>query len=526
MKLAKKSLAIIAGMACVASMAVTGCGGNQSAQTDASSTPAESSATTEESTAPAESEATETAASGVDLSEKVTITWYQAGATEPEDLAKVEAAANQYIAENTDLNCELKMYFFDFGTFPEKMNTMINSGEEFDICFTCNWCNDYTTQAGKGAYVDITEMLDQYAPKTKALLGDGFVLGSQIGGRNYAIPANKEKAHQWGLVIRKDIADKYQMDFSNVKTLADMEPFFQTIKENEPGMYALEACEGESAKRLLDYDYIGSDSMPGAVYNDDASVVFNQVEKPEMKELFQLMNKFYKAGYIRQDAPSITDYQVDQKAGKIFAAVRSLKPGKASEEAQTFGHDYMQIELTAPVISNRETTGSMEAISSTSKNPERALMLLELFNTDPAFNNLINFGIEGEHYTKVEGTDNIISQGPNYSKYSVNSGWALGNQLINYVWDSEPLGAEKWDKFEEFNNSATNTQTLGFIYQSGEVQSQIAQCTNVWKQYMPSLETGAVDPETVLPEFIESLKAAGVDDIIADKQAQLDAWRG
>lgn len=524
MKLAKKSFTILAGMACAASMMAVGCGGNETAQTNTSAKPAqESSVSTQESTGSASAQ--ETSVGDVDLSEHVTITWYQAGATEPEDLAKIEAAANKYIAENTNLNCDLKMYFFDFGTFPEKMNTMINSGEEFDICFTCNWCNDYTTQAGKGAYVDITEMLDQYAPKTKELLGDGFILGSQINGRNYAIPANKEKAHQWGLVIRKDIADKYNMDFSNVKTLADMEPFFQIIKENEPGMYALEACEGESAKRLLDYDYIGSDALPGAVYNDDASVVFNQVETPEMAELFKLMRKFYEAGYIREDAPSITDYQVDQKAGKIFTAIRSLKPGKAAEESQTFSHEYMQVELTAPVISNRETTGSMEAISSTSKNPERALMLLELFNTDPEFNNLINFGIEGEHYTRVEGTENIITQGPSYNKYSVNSGWALGNQLINYIWDTEDLGEEKWAKFEEFNDSATTTQTLGFIYQSDEVQSQIAQCTNVWKQYMPSLETGAVDPETVLPEFIQSLKAAGADDIIADKQKQLDAWR-
>ena len=523
MKLAKKSLAVLAGMTCVASMTMTGCGGNNATTTNA--TPAASEAPASEAPASEAPAASETASNGVDLSEHITISWYQAGATEPEDLAKIEEAANKYIAENTNLNCDLKLNFFDFGTFPEKMNTMINSGEEFDICFTCNWCNDYTTQAGKGAYVDITDMLGEYAPQTKEMLGEGFVLGSQINGRNYAIPANKEKAHQWGLVIRKDIADKYNMDFSNVKTLADMEPFFQTIKENEPGMYALEACEGESAKRLLDYDYIGSDSMPGAVYNDDASVVFNQVEKPEMKELFELMHRYYEAGYIREDAPSVTDYQVDQKAGKIFAAVRSLKPGKAAEESKTFNHDYIQVELTDPIISNRETTGSMEAISVTSKHPERALMLLELFNTDVAFNNLINFGIEGEHYTKVEGTENIIAEGPNNSKYNINCGWALGNQLINYIWDSEPLGAEKWDKFEEFNNAAKNTQTLGFIYQSDEVQSQIAQCTNVWKQYMPSLETGAVDPETVLPEFIESLKAANVDDIIADKQAQLDAWK-
>ena len=237
-------------------------------------------------------------------------------------------------------------------------------------------------------------------------------------------------------------------------------------------------------------------------------------------EFFKTMHKFYNAGYIREDAATVTDYSQDQKAGKVFAAIRSLKPGKDAEESQAMGQQYIQVEVTPAIMSNRETAGSMQAVSSTSKNPERALMFLELFNTDPVLNNMINFGLEGTHYEKV--ADNVIKAGPDNAKYNQGLGWMFGNQFINYLWDNED--PEKWAKFEAFNASSSPTKTLGFVFNSEPVKTQVAQCSNVWDQYLPGLETGTVDPEEVLPQFVQALKDAGADEIIAEKQAQLDAW--
>lgn len=510
MKLFKKGLTIVAGTLCLASMALTGCGGGSAA------TGSETSASPSESTT---ADASEAPAS----TQKVDILWYAAGASTPEDMPKVLEAANKYLEEK-GIPANLKIEMYDFGTYPDKLQTAISSGEEFDICFTCNWCNDYFTQARKGAYVPLNDdqkMLETYAPKTKELLGEDFLAGSQIDGINYAIPANKEKAHQWGFLVLKQYADKYKMDFSNVKSLADMEPFFQTIKDNEPSIYAFESLQGESAYRLLDFDRIGGENYPGVVTNDTTDYkVFNELEAPESKEFFTLMHKFYQAGYIKEDADTITDYTQDQKAGKMFCATRSLKPGKDVEEGASMGQEYIQINITNPVMSNRETTGSMQAISSTSKHPDVALQVLELFNTDPYFNNLINFGIEGEHYDKV--SDNVIKAGANQNKYNLSLGWAFGNQFLNYLWESEDT--EKWDKFEAFNEEAKPTQTLGFVFNTDNVQTEIAQCANVWKQYVPGLETGKLDPEEMLPVAIEAMKAAGSDTIIQEKQAQLDAW--
>jgi putative aldouronate transport system substrate-binding protein len=46
----------------------------------------------------------------------------------------------------------------------------------------------------------------------------------------------------------------------------------------------------------------------------------------------------------------------------------------------------------------------------------------------------------------------------------------------------------------------------------------------VINEYFPGLQTGSMDPETELPKFIQKLKAAGIDKIVAAEQEQLNAW--
>ena len=67
---------------------------------------------------------------------------------------------------------------------------------------------------------------------------------------------------------------------------------------------------------------------------------------------------------------------------------------------------------------------------------------------------------------------------------------------------------------------------LGFNFDSSSVTNEITACDNVVAQYATALELGAVDVDTVLPQFIEALQKANVNKIIEEKQAQLDAWLG
>jgi len=450
----------------------------------------------------------------------VELTWYFIGNGPQTDVAKVEAAASQYM-QSKGLNATIKLNCFDWGTYYQKLQQMIASGETFDICFTASWTNNYRNNAVRGAFLPINDLAAKYAPKTIAQLGKDFFAGSAIDGKNYAIPANKEKAHNWGFIVRKDLVDKYKFDLGKVKKLEDLEPMLQTIKDNETGMYPLEAILGESPRFLLDWDKLVDDDLPVSLYPDNRSTkVVNELEAPETVALFKTMHKFYDAGFIRKDAASVTDYNADEKAGLIFAAAKSLKPGKDAEMTNSTGHPWVQIDITPPVMSNRETTGSLQAISRTSKNPELAMRFLELFNTDPYLNNLINYGIEGSHYVKVSA--NVVKAGPDVDKYNPGTQWMFGNQFINYLYSNEDPA--KWAKFLAYNKASLPQKDLGFSFDPSSVKSQVAAVKSVWKEFVPSLETGTVDPDTAVPEAIAKFKAAGVDDIIAEAQKQYDTW--
>jgi putative aldouronate transport system substrate-binding protein len=455
----------------------------------------------------------------------VDLTWYVIGNGPAKDQAAIDAAASAYI-QKMGLNANIHILCFDWGTYDQKLGTIIQSSEPFDICFTAVWTNNYNNNVARGAFLPLndpkTNLLGKFAPKTKAMLGPDFLAGSAVNGINYGIPANKEKAHNWGFIFRSDLVKKYNMDIAQVKKLEDLQPLLQQIKDGEPTMYPLEACGGgDSPRFLLDWDKMIEDDIPVSLYPDNrSSKVINEFEAPETLALFKVIRQFYQAGFIRQDAASVSDFNADEKAGLIFVATKSLKPGKDAEMTNATGHPWTQVDITPPYISNRETEGSMQAISRTSKNPEVAMKFLELFNTSPYLNNLINFGIEGRHYTKVKS--NIIQAGPKQADYNPGTSWMFGNQFINYLYTNED--PKKWDKFIAYNKSATAEKSLGFVFDPEAVSTEMATVKGVWKEYTANLETGTVDPESVMPEVVAKYKAAGIDNIIAEVQKQYDAF--
>jgi putative aldouronate transport system substrate-binding protein len=453
------------------------------------------------------------------------IKWYFIGNGQQPDVKLVEDAASKYI-QKKGLNATVKLQCYAWGDdYNNRMRTIIASGEPFDICFTSSWANLYTNNVARGAFLDITDLWKKYAPKSRAQLHPSFISGTQIDGRNYAIPANKELAHQWCIMFTKKFVDKYKFDISKIKTLADLEPMLKVIKENEPGVIPFQNIGGEAAYRILDFDRIIGDQNPGALYLDSKDMkVFNFLETKEYKEYCELVNKWYKAGYIPADAANMTsDFVADIKAQKVFCKIESSKPFADEERSGSWGVPQVMVNITKPAVTTYDCTGSMQAIPKSCKNPRMALRFLELFNTDKYLNNLINFGIEGKHYVKVSA--NVIDTPPGKTAenvgYRPGTPWMFGNQYINYFWKGE--NTQKWDAFKKFNDSSIAAKSLGFNFDAEPVKTEVAACQNVWNTYVIALNVGAVDPATI-PDVVAKFKAAGLDKVIAEEQKQLDAW--
>ena len=89
--------------------------------------------------------------------EDVTLLWYTEG-DQPDDLQMVLDKVNPILKEKIGATVDIR--FISNADYDEKMTSVINSGEPYDICFTCDWANSYAINARKGAYLDLTPYLD------------------------------------------------------------------------------------------------------------------------------------------------------------------------------------------------------------------------------------------------------------------------------------------------------------------------------------------------------------------------------
>lgn len=446
------------------------------------------------------------------------INWYFMGDT-LKDTASVEAAANEYLKDK--INATLKINRLETGQYSKKMSTMIAAGEYFDICFTANWMLDYKANAVNSAWLPLDDYIDTYMPKTKALMDSDIWDNVRVNGKIYGVPAKKEFGEQRGWMYRKDIAEKYNIDMSQVKNFDDLKPVLEKIKANEPDMqYPIDWKSDCTPFQLIEFWPITP--VIGMFYDGSyKDKIVNVVETPEFMEYCKTAFGLYNDGFVKKDVMNASDFTQRLKDGKTFVYLEFLKPGKEQEVAKNFSFELAQAPLTPVYQLNGVGDGSIMSVSQTSKNPARAMRFLELLNTDPYLNNLLNYGIEGKHYTKVG--DNRIEVMPNASYTLQGSQWMTGNVFLNYLTPGE--ADDKMQQLEVFNKNAEKPYFYGFKFDPEPVQQQIAACSTVDSEFRSQATMGAVNPETVIPAYIEKQKAAGVDEIIAEAQRQYDEWK-
>jgi putative aldouronate transport system substrate-binding protein len=65
---------------------------------------------------------------------------------------------------------------------------------------------------------------------------------------------------------------------------------------------------------------------------------------------------------------------------------------------------------------------------------------------------------------------------------------------------------------------------MGYAFNTDEQKTAYAAVTDVLNTYRTALESGAADPETTIPEFVQALEDNGIDILIQANQEALDAW--
>lgn len=517
----KKALVSILCIAVMLTSLLTACGGketstNSTTENASDSSGAGSSTAAEQSTLP-----------------EVKLIWYVLSNAQPDD-ALVYAEANKYIKEK--INATVDFYPLNQGEYNDKIKVKLAGQEPVDVVFTSSWLNSYNDNIAKGALLPIDELLDQYGAELKASIPAKYwdmVKLKKVGddkARIYGVPNYQIEASVNGLAFRKDLAEKHGLvdAINNIKNYDDLTPILKVIKDNEPNVFPLVDAnltpEGKYELTTEPYKYVHVSA--GATIDTESFKVLG-LEDPILSaaelKLAQIRREWYLAGFIDKNAVTKgVDLEPYKKQGKVFLyQLGACKPGVETEEKQKYGYDIIAMQTRAPITSVGQVTATMNAIPNSSENAERAMMLLNLVNTDKYLYNLLNFGIESKHYTKLD--DNTIEVLKD-STFNPGMAWALGNQFNAFVQKGQP--ADVWEQTKKINDNAISSPIEGFSFNSEAVKTETAQVTTVNDKYEKIILNGAADPVATLAK---RNKEYNINDnakkIAAEVQKQLDEWR-
>ncbi|RAP75150.1 ABC transporter substrate-binding protein [Paenibacillus montanisoli] len=432
----------------------------------------------------------------------------------PKDLQLVQDEINKISKEK--INVTVKLLPIDGSTMDNQINLMTVSNEKLDMFLMFN----YTTQVANGKLYPIGNIMEQNGKGIIDALGQEYYNSTQIKGVSYGVPSIRDMAQDYGYEIRKDLVDKHNIDLSQVQTFEDFEKIFSVIKEKEPNMAAINPSSYGKIDPL--------DNSLGVLLNNgqtDLKVV-NWFATDEYAQILKTMRKWYQAGYVLKDAAQNKESNITLiKADKIAGATSHMKPGFEAQESRATGKEMVAVRVSPPAAKTSTVTNVMLGVSANAEKPEKVVQFLNLMYTDKDIVNLFDWGIEGQHYVKVQDQENVIKYPDGIDINNVGytgASWMHGNQLLSYVFEGED--PEIYKKLAEFNQTALRSKALGFSFDAEPVKAEIAASTAVLNQYTKPLEVGVLDVDKVLPEFLKKLEDAGINKIIEEKQKQLDIW--
>ena len=135
------------------------------------------------------------------------------------------------------------------------------------------------------------------------------------------------------------------------------------------------------------------------------------------------------------------------------------------------------------------------------KIPIARFAFLEVWNTVPAVNDAICYGVEGLTYNLVDGQVELV---PDSYEMWGGQNWTTGDSFISYTLVGETK--DKWDVYLAWNESAKVDPLLGFNYDSTDTSAEVAALN------------------AALAEYLNGVPVFGmVDDIDASIQALNDA---
>ena len=472
-----------------------------------------------------------------------TITIMFHGSNVTDDSAVLEAV-NAYIADK--VGAKLEVVWGTWGDFDEKATNVLLSGDSsVDMVVTCSWSADeYNTYAKNGYFVKLDDLIAEYGADLTAAIPESLMQAATIEGAEgmgvYAVNGFKDTATQntWDVNVTLLNELGYTLDDFKAMSFYDFGDLFAKAKALKGDSFYPFLIEPMVLERMVTGSIIvagdaGSTNLLSLYLNQEdvsaegpeGNVLLNKFATEEYKKFVEKMHEYYEAGYVDPSlavAETSNDTRTNtQKTGEYLIGTQSYAFGyEYSADVLDRGIEVAFVPCTDPYVDTTASQGAMMAISTASEHPVESFKFLALLNSDPTLMTLMNYGVEGIHYT-LDDNGLVVFNDDARATYSP---WTNGMGNVTILPDTAAEGAGFREAFKAYYAGAKAIPSLGFVFDNSAVANEMAALGTVAAQYALALDAGALDPETALPEFLSALDAAGMQTYLDAANAQLEAY--
>ncbi len=462
---------------------------------------------------------------------------YIYGMAIPKDLEKVEKAVSDYAFEKIGVTVE----FLPISILEQSKYSTIVGVDPIDLMcvafgdpieyYSMDMLQKISDEDLKTYCPEIVEMNKEYEMMVREPKGGVIGVGTReiatVSGGTYVI----RKSDLVAAGLDDDYLDQQAID------LADLEVIFAALKTAFPTAYPIVSTSDESGYSFA-VDRLGGGNLSSSGVLDlesdiNSTTVVNYYETQGFKDYVAFMRKCYQNEWISRSSETATSSKVDDfKSGKargvFLDAATSLKDSYATD----VNEECVQLHIVDPYYVPVRNNGIMWGVCGTSKKVEATLKFMNLLWSDKKLMNMVQWGIEGEHFEVIDEENGIIDYADGVTAETTGFYNGLGvfaDKRYIYQYKStvmsmeEQIAAKNADVEVAAKGALRPTPAGNFIYDSSKFNTQIANIEQAINQYAKGLALGT-GTDADYNEMIARMKQAGIDEVIADKQAQLDAY--
>ena len=418
-----------------------------------------------------------------------------------------------------ELNLKVNMTFVPWDQYWEQKDIMLAAQEDIDLYW--DGLPDLSTMVNKKQCIALDDLIEQYGQDMLKVLPMEQIQGGQIGGVTYGIPtAYAPSSAMFQLVcVRQDILEAVGM--TEITKPEDLKEFAKKAKEQFPEMKG----GGDPIFKPLtryyadeQYHWIASQDL--VVFGEESNKAYSYYETEAFQKLSKFNRELSLEGLYNDDVTIKYNERDSRMQSGLYLWVEGSL-GKENEIIDAVKQNAPEAVLKSYLLAPEKPKyvnaagGEVICIPNSSKNPEGAIRFLNWLYTSQDNYNMALYGVKDVDYTIEDGRISRINGDEFFYE------WMFRNK--NYQMFGPETDQAFIDEYAQWDDNAALSESFGFAFNNEKVKDTETKLNEAAKS-LAAIRSGFVDFDTEYPKAIAELKAAGIDEYVAEVQRQLDEF--